>query len=277
MRHPSGSDPNTSIDTALADYARARARRVAAEAIEADCLQRVLLDTPAGLSLRDIERLTHIPRATLGRKRLEERADVRHSAPPQHYDEDEWVAAADAASGGDAAGSPDRGPWRATHEDDGSVRFTALAAGAVGVEVASVRFVEPRSGDEVRAGALAAVSGDVRRPDPGVEPLQGITDGEFAWMVEHMDEAGAQRILRRLARAVLRVQHPGVARLGVVLDAAMAGVRRDPVGAMVLAGLAVPTASASAEWVAGLRARAREGFYLPAVGGAGAELEGGRA
>lgn len=238
---------------AIEAHRKARIRRVVAEHQELDALRRVIFNgQDEGLSYRQLEHLTGVSRPTLGRHALSE--FIGRDVPPSpFYDEDEWIAASDSTRSHELTGAEDRGPWVVQDDSDGTRHTTTFTAGIVSAA---------QPGDEDRA------------PEPmprelNYEPWRGITSSEH----EHLMQEGlggerAQRIVRRLARAVLRVLHPGMPRFGIILDAAIDGVRADIGGAMVLTGQAVPTTERDEGWVEDLRGRRAGGFYLPKWGDA---------
>lgn len=250
MRQPPDLAPDSPLTGSIDALLRIRAHRIATQAVESDALHRVLYDAgEENLSLRDLEALTGISRPTLARERLRD-ALQDQPGPPVHYDEDEWVAAEDLCWRDEPEMQNDRGPWRVEENADGTRTITRLHLG-------SIARLSPTTDDQ-------APEKDPSKHDDAYEPLKGITPPEHDHlMIEGLDGERAQRIVRRLARAVLRVLHPGMPRTGIILDAAIQGVRADVPGAMALTGQAVPTAEEDEGWVGELRERRAQGFYLP--------------
>lgn len=250
MRQTPDLAPDSPLEGSIDALLRIRAHRIATQAIESDALHRVLYDAgEENLSLRDLEALTGISRPTLARERLRD-AIQDQPGPPAPYDEDEWIAAEDLCWRDEPEMQNDRGPWRVEENTDGTRAITCLHLG-------SIARLSPATGDQTPEK-------DPNEHDDAYEPLKGITPPEYDHlMTEGLDGERSQRIVRRLARAVLRVLHPGMPRTGIVLDAAIQGVCADIPGAMVLTGQATPTAEKDEGWVSGLRGRRAQGFYLP--------------
>lgn len=234
------------LGESLAAYRRLRARRANTEAVEQEYLQRVLRDAKEqNLSLRQIEALTGVSRPTLARKYLKKSFGAP-LPPPIEYDEDEWVAAMD--EGREPTMRDDRGPFavEGCEECDGQTAITRLTLGAARMQ---------DSPQDWGTGQLRNGSH---------EPLQGITEHELNHLLERgVHDPQGQRIVRHLARAVLRVLHPEVSRTGAILDAAVEGVRKDLRGAMVLVGQAGWPEGADRGWMRDVRTRRARGFYLP--------------
>lgn len=253
MRQPT-VPPESDLSYSLEAFRRARLRRAAAEDIEQDLLRRVLDDAmfhnvlsdskDQKLSLRQIESLTGISRPTLARKRVSATLGAPPSCPSDYYDEDERIAAEDAAWGYDPAVQDDRGPWKVEPREDGTRAFTRVTLGVARLEASEHDDSAPA-------------------PDPKCEPLTSITFAELDHLKETLEGSRSERILRRFARAVLRTLHPGMPRIGIILDAAIEGVKQDLPGAMVLTDQAIPLDTADQEWVEDLRTRRARGFYLP--------------
>ena len=220
------TEKNSRLSASLEAYARARARREASEEIEAKVLKMVYVDArEEKKSLREIEAMTGVPRATLARKALAD-AFGKNLFDTAHCNEDEWVAALDAAWGEHDENRMDRGPFYTVRNDDGSLSVVLLPY-----------------------------------DDP---PALGISDAEAEFLQEQgMDGQRAEWIIRRLARAVLRRLHPGFPRAGEVLDAAVEGVREDVLGAMMLAECLRPDVTLDADHRAEVRTRRQRGYYLP--------------
>lgn len=231
-------------------FQNARARRVAAESIEAETLDSLIdVARDQAISWRRIERLADVPLSVLMRRALVD-ALGKDEAPSVHYDEDEWIAAKDAAWRHTGRCHDDRAPWRVEDGDNGERVLSRLSIG-----IASAK----QPGDDDRASSPE----ELEPEDSHYEPLKGVSEAEFNILLsEGADNPKYPRLVRRIARGVLRKLHPGMPRHGIILDAAIEGVTKDVMGALVLIGVAMP-ADSDPEWMDDLRTRASRGYYLP--------------